>query len=70
MARQIVEITTDIDGIPAKVRVAEFPTIEDTVLAMAAETIFTRKFGEALSTDSPIGRDIKDFLIKSNVVGE
>ncbi len=70
MAREIVEVKTQVGQTPVRIRVVEFPAAEDIVLQLLAERIFSLKTGESLSTLSPIGRDLKDFLIKTNVTGD
>ena len=70
MAREITEVSTTVGNLPVKVSVKEFPIIEDFMNDMIAEGIFRRQQREDLSTDSPIGRGAKDFIIKANVVGE
>lgn len=68
--RGIVEVSTRVGETPVKIRVTEFPIIEDVILQLIAERVFSIKIGESLSTVSPIGRDLKDFLIKTNVAGD
>lgn len=70
MARQIITISAQVGQMPVQVKVFEFPIIEDLVNAMIIEAMFTRRQRQPMSTRSPVGRDTKDFLIKSNVVGE
>ena len=70
MAREIVEINSTLDNLPVKIRVAEFPIIEDLLRDMIFEGVFRRQQREDLSSVSPIGRNAKDFIIKANVVGE
>lgn len=70
MSRQITEVRTTVGNLPVKVRVKEFPIIEDFINDMIAEGIFRRQQREDLSSTSPVGRGAKDFMIKANVVGE
>lgn len=68
MARQQMEVRATVGGREVSVRVSEFPIIEDLVDQLTIESIMVRRFGETMSSFSPIGRDVKDFIIKSNVV--
>lgn len=70
MAREKVKVTATVGDLPVEIEVVEFPIIEDLVRAMVVESMFTRRQVQTLSTSSPVGRDIKDFIIKSNVVGD
>ena len=70
MARESVTVSATVGDLPVEVKVVEFPIIEDLVRSMVVESMFTRRQNQVLGTDSPVGRDIKDFIIKSNVVGD
>lgn len=70
MPREITEVNTTVGNLPVKIRVKEFPIIEDFMNDMILEGIFRRQQREDLSTTSPVGRGAKDFIIKANVVGE
>lgn len=68
MARSIVEVLANVGGQNVLVRVLEFPIIEDLVSQMSIESVFARRLGTPMSSFSPIGRDVKDSIIKTNVV--
>ena len=67
MAREIVIVNTQVGNLPVEVKVVDIPIIEDLLKQMIVESAFSRKIQEPISRDSPIGRDIKDFLIKVTV---
>jgi hypothetical protein len=68
MARQQIEVRASVQGQEVVIRIADFPIIEDLVSQLIIESIVTRRQGEAMSSFSSSGRDVKDFLIKTNVV--
>lgn len=68
MARSSVEVKANVGGQNVLVRVLEFPIIEDLILQLSTESVFARRMGEPMSPYSPIGRDLKDSIIKTNVV--
>lgn len=67
MAREIVIVNTQVGNLPIEVKVVDIPIIEDLFRQMIVESAFARKIQEPISRVSPIGRDIKDFLIKVTV---
>jgi len=69
MARGIITVNTQVGARPVQVQTVEFPTVEDLVRQLIIESAFARKLREPISVDSPIGRDVKDFLIKFTVGG-
>lgn len=67
MGRDFLEIRTVVEQRPKTIKIFEFPIIEDLVTMFVNEAAIGRVDNEPISTQSRAGRDIKDFMIKSNV---
>jgi len=69
VAREFVEAKATVEGRLISIRVVEFPIIEDIALQFIKEAALARIDQVLLRAESPVGRPVKDFIIKSNVVG-
>jgi hypothetical protein len=70
MPRQAIQVVTRVEDRDLVVTVYEIPIMEDLLISFTKEAALTRFKNRSLAVDSPVARDVKDFLLKSNVVGE
>jgi hypothetical protein len=70
MPRQSAQVVTKVDDRNLVVTIYEIPVMEDLLISFTKEAALSRFKNRSLAVDSPVARDIKDFLLKSNVVGE